>query len=65
MNIKRCPFCGSDDLTVAMTDDSFYADEEMGGNQIYYTVWCDGCQSEGPREPTQPAAEMSWNNRED
>ncbi len=55
MNLKPCPFCGSDDLDVATADSA----------DVLWSVWCEDCGAEGPNEPTVPAAEMSWNNRED
>lgn len=38
MEIKPCPFCGSDDVTVDL-EDRYYS---------FYSVICNKCQAEGP-----------------
>lgn len=54
MNLKPCPFCGADNISLEPTDD-----------YLGFTAYCGDCEAEGPVELTPQAAKVSWDNREE
>lgn len=52
-DLKPCPFCGSDDVYVPMTDSRI----------DWYFVWCPGCCFAGPGRTKGQDAIEAWNRR--
>ena len=52
-SLARCPFCGSDDLTIQ--------DLSIGAAMAW--VRCLGCRSSGPLRETPAEAVAAWNER--
>lgn len=50
LELKRCPFCRSTDLSVA------------GGLNMHY-VDCNTCGAQGPTGSTEDTAVAAWNDR--
>ncbi len=51
MNLKHCPFCGSDNVS-------------LGPAMITgFEVWCDECGARGSKDRTEELAARYWNQR--
>ena len=50
--LKPCPFCGGEDLTMVECEEMFF-------------VGCYDCTTCGPAEETEEAATEAWNRRAD
>jgi Lar family restriction alleviation protein len=57
--LKKCPFCESDDVILAGT----YADDETMDDLMGYQGYCNDCEAQGPAAKTEIAATILWNNR--
>lgn len=54
MTILKCPFCGSNDLTM---------DADWERYTKPYHLTCCKCGAEGPCEDSEKKAKISWNRR--
>lgn len=51
-DLKQCPFCRSDDLTIEL--------QPITGREY---VSCERCGAEGPKETSETRAVSKWNTR--
>jgi len=49
-----CPFCGRDDAEVGSDRDS---------HAVFYSVFCNHCESQGPTDYDRDKAMERWNHR--
>lgn len=54
MELKPCPFCGTDDVCLGATESRAYKE---------FYIYCTKCCVEGPHAPTPDKADENWNKR--
>ena len=54
MELRNCPFCGSDKVDVITEDEYGY---------YWWVGYCDDCQCFGPKAKMKPEAVEKWNDR--
>lgn len=59
IKLKRCPFCGSDDLDLDYRHTNRYEDDDC----VIYFVICWNCDCYGPSGSTKASAIEQWNNQ--
>jgi Lar family restriction alleviation protein len=61
MSVGKCPFCGSEETTVAFLEIT----ENQPTTEKPYRVMCEGCMSMGPFETSVELAIARWNEVSD